>query len=316
MSTSPTSRRRRCGPGWIGLRAGAILGGCALVWLCGIASAQDEVGAHGPAPEPAAVLAPAAPLDNAATATPVDESTASSPPPTAASSPTVGDVTPAAGAADPERLPLGVPAAAGTSGPSGPQAGATSLVPDSSDLAPTLIALAGVVGLIALLAAGLRLARGGRGASIDTSRAPSGILEVLGRYPISGGATLLLLRAHRRILLISQSRASRLGGSTLTTLAEFDGPEDVAAVLAQSRDARDESISARFSSLLAGFSAEHATPERLVDGEVLIEHVPEHETGGRGHAHEPPVVEVRRRAAGSLLRRRLDDLRAWEGPRA
>jgi len=120
----------------------------------------------------------------------------------------------------------------GPSGESSPATGGSSrpgwfdsILPGGlGDIGGTIVALAIVVGLILLLGAVARrfgggvLTRGGR---------PSGVIEVLARYPVSRGQTLVLLKLHRRVLLVHQS------GSAMTTLADVHEPEEVASLLAR-----------------------------------------------------------------------------------
>jgi len=112
----------------------------------------------------------------------------------------------------------------------------------------TLAALTIVIALLLGLRAVLqRLARmnGGIAAQFGPGgRAPSGVLEVLGRYPISKGNTLVLLRMDRRIMLLGQSSAG------FATLAQVTDPEEVASLLIKTRDEEGQSIAARFNSLL------------------------------------------------------------------
>lgn len=198
-----------------------------------------------------------------------------------------------------------------------PAPGSGGHVSPRTELGPTLVTTASVVGLILVLGLLVRLCRrGGLRQGLNTSRAPSGILEVLGRYPLASGPTLLLLRVDRRVLLLSQARASRLSGATLTALAEFDGVDDVASILAQARDAQDESISARFSSLLGGFAAEHraVSVEAPDPGEPweIATAAPRHDDAG-----EPGRAALSGGgAASTALRRRLEGVRAWEGATA
>jgi len=106
-------------------------------------------------------------------------------------------------------------------------------------------------------------AQGGLAAAMGAGgSAPSGILEVLGRYPIARGQKLLLLRVDRRVLLLSHvapGRATRGGG--MTTLCEITDPEEVASILTQARDAEGESLSARFRAMLAGYGHGEDVPE-------------------------------------------------------
>lgn len=114
----------------------------------------------------------------------------------------------------------------------------------------TALGLAFVLGLIlALKSAAQRLAQrvGGLAGQMGAGgRAPSGVLEVLGRYPVARGQTLALLRVDRRVLLLCQS------SSGFSTLAEFTDPEEVASLLVKTRGEEGDSIAERFDGLLRG----------------------------------------------------------------
>lgn len=129
----------------------------------------------------------------------------------------------------------------------------------SGSTVQTLASLAGVLALIAVVGLAVRLVSrraGGLMAAIGAGgRAPSGLLEVLGRYPVGRGTTLILLKMDRRVLLLSQGGGGKLGGATMTTLAEVTEPEDVASILLKVRDAEGDSMAKRFESML---SAERA----------------------------------------------------------
>lgn len=293
--------------------AGVVVGLFAGWAACGLARAQDHVDVIGPpVPEFAgqAIVSVESPVVDASRA---DEGGADEDRPVAASL-----------AVDPESRPI-VPAAGmaqGTSrdGVAGP------MVPEASGVGSTVVSVAGVVALIVVAACVARLARRGGSGGLNTSRAPSGILEVLGRYPMAGGPTLVLLRVERRVLLLSQARASRLGGATLSTLAEFEDVDQVASLLAQARDGRDESISARFGAMLAGFSAEHGGKGSEFEtgrvGEVEVVEVGENDGALEAwppRAEHGDVVEASLTGtdrAASMLRRRLDGLKQWEGATA
>ncbi|MCL4198579.1 MAG: flagellar biosynthetic protein FliO [Phycisphaerales bacterium] len=104
----------------------------------------------------------------------------------------------------------------------------------------TIGALALVLGLIAALrSAVLRF-----GGPLAKARAPSGIVEVLGRFPLSRGQTLLLLKVDRRILLLSQS------GGSLSTLSEITDAEQVASLLQRLRHERGDSFTRQFERLV------------------------------------------------------------------
>jgi|GEM_PF-1771392 len=127
-------------------------------------------------------------------------------------------------------------------------------------MAQTIGALAVVLGLILILrfvfvklsgtAGGLRAQLGAAG------RAPSGVLFVLGRYPVSRGMSLVLLQLDQRVLLLSQTSAG------FHTLAELSDPAEVASVVQKTRDESGESLSAKFSGMLKQFERD---PETLTD---------------------------------------------------
>lgn len=124
-------------------------------------------------------------------------------------------------------------------------------------------ALAAVLGIAVGLAwATKRLARtrGTLAAAIGAGGAsPSGVLEVLGRYPLSRGITLVLLKIDTKVLLVSQS-VSRSGAS-MQTLCEIDEPDQVASILLKASRNERSSIADRFQSLLS--SSDRAMEKEL-----------------------------------------------------
>lgn len=124
-------------------------------------------------------------------------------------------------------------------------------------------ALAAVLGIAVGLAwATKRLARtrGTLAAAIGAGGAsPSGVLEVLGRYPLSRGITLVLLKIDARVLLVSQS-VSRSGAS-MQTLCEIDELDQVASILLKASRNERSSIADRFQSLLS--SSDRAMEKEL-----------------------------------------------------
>ena len=140
--------------------------------------------------------------------------------------------------------------------------------------ARSLASVALVIGLILVLAAAARFVSRRSGSLAATlgpgGRAPSGVLEVLARYPVARGQVMVLLRIDRRVLLLSQTVGGK--GAGFTTLAQFDEPSEVAAILRQTRDEASESMSVRFRQALERFQGGDAEVER---GEVI-------EVGPRG----------------------------------
>ncbi len=104
----------------------------------------------------------------------------------------------------------------------------------------TIGALVLVLGLIALF----RVAMVRFAGPLVKARGPAGIIEVLGRYPLSRGQTLVLLKVDRRILLLSQS------GGSLATLSEITDAEQVASLLQRLRHERGDSFARQFERLV------------------------------------------------------------------
>lgn len=116
-------------------------------------------------------------------------------------------------------------------------------------------------------------------------RAPSGVLEVLGRFPAGRGTTLVLLKLDRRVLLVCQTHGR--GNAGMSTLCEVTDPDEVASLLLRTRDEAGETIATRFREHLERAGAE---PE--------------------GPGNEPPGRQPRADREGvSALRGRLETMR-------
>jgi flagellar biogenesis protein FliO len=149
----------------------------------------------------------------------------------------------ALGLAPQEGQALGRPS--GLRGPRGGGAGRgpdgnRTLDPRISEIVRVGWALGAVVALLLVLRVMLRrlggpLAGGGR---------PSGVIEVLARYPIARGQQLVLLKMSGRVVLLHQTKTG------MTALSEVSDPNEVAALLA-----RVESSSAGRGSAAGGFSS-------------------------------------------------------------
>lgn len=145
----------------------------------------------------------------------------------------------------------------------------------------TLLALLGVIAIIVgakVVVSRAARTRGGLAMAIGPGgRAPSGVLAVLGRYPIARGQTLILLKVDRRVLLVAQCMGLRGGAPVLSTLCEMTEPEDVASLLAKTREADGESMAERFQSMLHRFG-------QAPDGAAasIVEEVEAAEPGVRG----------------------------------
>lgn len=162
--------------------------------------------------------------------------------------PTAGPVTPQLPAAIPatEQLPLGAAARPAMANAS------ESPHPTSSGL-PTILALGVVIAAIIVVAFIVRkaAARGGglANAAGAGGRAPSGVLEALGRYPLSRGTNLILLKLDRRVLLVAHTTGRSSAG--VSTLCELTDPEDVASILLKTRDDAGDSLAKQFQNVLA-----------------------------------------------------------------
>lgn len=178
----------------------------------------------------------------------------------------------------------------------------------------SVIGLGFVLILILGGAGGLRyLARrqGGLMASMGPGgRAPTGLIEVLGRYPVARGQTLVLIKLDRRVLLLSQSVGGRAGAGGFTTLSEITDPDEVASILMRSREESGDSISHRFKSFLAGEEARTWEP----GAESTQLDVPGGEFEG-SYEDGPyrPGETVSPETGVGLLRRRVESLRSGGG---
>lgn len=147
---------------------------------------------------------------------------------------------------------------------------------------------------------------GGFGALVGPGgRSPAGLLEVLGRYPVGRGVTLVLLKLDSRVLLLSQSAGGRFGaGANFTTLAEVTQPEEVASILVRARDAEGDSMAEKFRGMLQRFDS---APSGSGSSESSSKEV-ELWDGSRSNI---PVIDLTQRkpVRGNSLRDRIAGLR-------
>ena len=213
-----------------------------------------------------------------------------------------------------------------------PQANAaprTDALAVGSSVLQTASALAIVLALIAGVAfTAKRLARrsgGLLGALGAGGRAPSGLLEVIGRYPVGRGTTLILLKLDRRILLLSQTGGKGLrGGPAVTTLCEISDTEDVASILMKARDDEGDSMARRFQAVLgqadrAAAEALRPTPPPSPPARARHLPAPVRTAASTKVAHAAQAAAAyssRQSAPGSVdsIRHRLDTLRAAQRP--
>ena len=197
----------------------------------------------------------------------------------------------------------------------------------------TWLALAGVVGVIVLLsmvmkrsarAAGLVGALGPGGPS------PSGLLAVLGRYPVGPRQQIVLLRAHDRVLLIDHE-VGRLGrgGGAMRMLYAFEEPEAVADLLARTKDESTDRVAGRFRELVGRFAApqSEAAPDhtsahrrRVIHDSGDIVELLDDSDGGYDQGDDDAFEENQQQAPVSIdstaaLSARLDAMRARDAYR-
>ncbi len=160
-----------------------------------------------------------------------------------------------------EEQPLGESEAAGPSGAA--QASGFRVW----GMARTLLALGLVVGLVFACRGLIRKAvKNSSSLSVLLSaggRAPSGVLEVLGRYPIARRTTLVLLKIDRRVLLLSQSEQG------FQTLAEITDADEVASILMKTSSEQSESLTDRFQSIFQQYERGRGVENTPVAPEIV-----------------------------------------------
>jgi len=126
----------------------------------------------------------------------------------------------------------------------------------------TIGALAGVVGLIVLLAWGYRAMSGGQVPLLGKARRP-GLIEVISRTPLSARQSLCLVRIGPRMVLIGQSQ------DALRVLDVIDDPELVARLAGEVAQKRPGSSRQEFQHCLEHEASDYADeihPDGTPDG--------------------------------------------------
>jgi flagellar biogenesis protein FliO len=153
----------------------------------------------------------------------------------------------------------------------GPAPGTTSSAAGAPGASPPVwshaLRTGAALGVVIALALGggwviRRVSRSGAGGLLGAlgagGRAPAGVIEVLARYPVGRGATLVLLKLDRRVLLTCQTHGRGGPQGAMATLCEITDPDEVASILVRTRDQSGESIEAGFRRALAAEAAEPA----------------------------------------------------------
>ena len=84
---------------------------------------------------------------------------------------------------------------------------------------------------------------------------PSGVLQILARFPIGRGQNLVLLQLGRRIVLVYQTKTA------MTALSEMSDPDEVAQLLARVEAGSSEKQSAGFHKVLSRLAADGSRRE-------------------------------------------------------
>ena len=162
-------------------------------------------------------------------------------------------------------------------------------------------ALAIVIGVLLIVRACCkRFVRGDR--LVSTNGRPSGVLEILARYPVARGQHLILLKLARRIVLLHHS------GSTMTALSEITSPNEVAALLTRMEAGANDRTSAKFRNTLDEFLADHdmaPLPSNTIPDvsktRRLSANLRSASLTPRTLPHEAEIVDLTRRSKGLLL---------------
>jgi flagellar biogenesis protein FliO len=223
-----------------------------------------------------------------------------------------------------DSLPIGLPA----QGSSLFGASATDEKASSIDQGwtQTIVALLGVILLI--LGLGQLYKRLARSQGSLTSKlgaggtAPAGLVEVIGRYPISRGMTLIVMRFDRRVLLLSHASSTKgrsARGASMQTLCELSDPEDIASILLKARSDAGESIAQSFEQTLReadSLADEHLHDMDLGQSEISPVRFPSNRsepvrtiTTDEGDRAELWSSGQDSRAAAGVLRQRLTSMR-------
>ncbi len=163
------------------------------------------------------------------------------------------------GAESSGRAPLGVmpTRAASTGETEETRQRSTAIGSTGLNFTRVLGALAAVIGLILLLRTlAVRFLPTTLGGGGGVGGRPSGVIEVLARYPVGRGQQLMVLKFARRILLVHQS------GAIARTLSEMTDPDEVAATLSRLEAGATVANAAKFRSAIQSFEQEHEAAMR------------------------------------------------------
>ncbi len=113
--------------------------------------------------------------------------------------------------------------------------------PRQNDFLRIIVAMVVVISLLVLLRLILQKTASGLGGA----GRPSGVLEILARYPVARGQQLILLKLGRRIILTHQTSTG------MATISEVSDSDEVASLLTRIETGTREKTGSKFSSLLS-----------------------------------------------------------------
>lgn len=151
-----------------------------------------------------------------------------------------------------ERKALGIPNGLFSTRPAETEEPAGSLL---SSLDPTqngVVRVALALALVMALLLGFRSVLRRSGHLLVGGVRPSGVVEVLARYPVARRQHLVLLKVGRRVVLLHQ------GSGTMSALTSITDADEVAHLLASMEAGARQKEAARFRSILKSYDHEHA----------------------------------------------------------
>ncbi len=135
-------------------------------------------------------------------------------------------------------------------------AGADSGSTLMDQVVPTALALGGTIAAIFLMRFVVKRFGGGIGGAFGKAKRPSGVVEVLARYPFARGHHIVLIKVGRRVLVTHQSAQG------IQTLSEFSSPGEVADLIARCEAGARGTDQFSFDSLLRANDREFDAPRQ------------------------------------------------------
>ncbi|MBI1303057.1 MAG: hypothetical protein GC172_04645 [Phycisphaera sp.] len=121
---------------------------------------------------------------------------------------------------------------------------------------PTALALGGTLAAIFLMRFIVKRFGGNMGGAFGKAKRPSGVVEVLARYPFARGHHIVLIKVGRRVLVTHQSAQG------IQTLSEFSSPGEVADLIARCEAGARGTDQFSFDSLLRANDREFDAPRQ------------------------------------------------------